>query len=83
MKKKFSDYVIDVFIYGVLIFVCVICLYPYLNQIAISLNEGVDSAKGGITLFPRKFTFENFTTIEFIFHLNLKRNVEVAACVAC
>lgn len=63
MKKKTSDYVIDVFVYSVLILVCVVSLYPYLNQIAISLNEGVDSAKGGITLFPRKFTFENFSTL--------------------
>jgi membrane protein len=38
-------------------------LYPYLNQVAISLNEGMDTALGGITIFPRKFTFQNFQAV--------------------
>lgn len=63
MKKKTSDYVIDAVIYITLIILCVLCLYPYLNQVAISLNEGMDSAKGGITIFPRKFTLENYRTL--------------------
>ena len=67
MKKKTSDYVIDAVIYITLILLCVLCLYPYLNQIAISLNEGMDSAKGGITIFPRKFTLENYKTLEKAF----------------
>lgn len=38
-------------------------LFPYLNILAKSLNEGKDTALGGITIFPRKFTLENFTMI--------------------
>lgn len=38
-------------------------IYPYLNQLAIALNDGNDSALGGITIFPRKFTLINFKTI--------------------
>ncbi len=63
MKRKASDYVIDSIIYMALIILCVLCLYPYLNQIAISLNEGMDSAKGGITIFPRKFTLDNYKSL--------------------
>ncbi len=63
MKRKASDYIMDTIVYAALIILCVLCLYPYLNQIAISLNEGMDSAKGGITIFPRKFTLENYRTL--------------------
>ena len=47
----------------VLIFISALMIYPYLNQLAIALNDGNDSALGGITIFPRKFTLINFQTI--------------------
>ena len=47
----------------VLIIISILMLYPYLNQLAIALNDGNDSAFGGVTIFPRKFTLLNFQTI--------------------
>lgn len=47
----------------VLICISALMIYPYLNQLAIALNDGNDSALGGITIFPRKFTLINFQTI--------------------
>lgn len=44
----------------ILVAFCVITLYPILNTLAISLNEGMDALKGGIYLLPRKFTLENY-----------------------
>ena len=41
----------------------VITLYPVINTLAISLNDGTDALKGGIYLLPRKFTFKNYTTV--------------------
>lgn len=38
-------------------------LFPYLNILAKAFNDGKDTAKGGITIFPRVFTLENFKTI--------------------
>lgn len=38
-------------------------LFPYLNILAKAFNDGKDSMKGGITIFPRVFTLENFKTI--------------------
>lgn len=38
-------------------------LYPFLNVLAIALNESSDTVKGGLTVFPRKPTIENFVTI--------------------
>jgi putative aldouronate transport system permease protein len=41
----------------------VIMLYPFWNTIAISFNEAVDTIRGGITLYPRKFTLQNYKMI--------------------
>ena len=37
-----------------------LAVYPFWNTIAISLNDGLDSLKGGIKFFPRKFTWKNY-----------------------
>lgn len=47
----------------VMIVVMMITLYPFLHVFALALNESSDTVKGGITIFPRKFTLENFQTI--------------------
>ena len=41
----------------------VITLYPVLNTLAISLNDGIDSLRGGIYLIPRKWTLQNYKTV--------------------
>ncbi len=41
----------------------VITLYPVLNTLAISLNDGIDAVRGGIHLIPRKFTLQNYKTV--------------------
>ncbi|MCA1295609.1 carbohydrate ABC transporter permease [Paenibacillus sp. alder61] len=51
------------FIYMFLILLSVSTLYPFLNAIVISLNEGLDTSKGGITLWPREFTWENYSVV--------------------
>lgn len=38
-------------------------LYPFLYLAALSFNQGIDALRGGITLFPRKFTLENYKII--------------------
>jgi len=46
-----------------MILLCISTLYPFLNVIAISLNDSVDTIKGGITIFPREFTLLNYAEI--------------------
>lgn len=41
----------------------VITLYPVLNTLAISFNDGTDALRGGIYLFPRKWTLKNYITV--------------------
>ena len=38
-------------------------LFPYLNIFAKAFNEGKDTARGGITIFPRVFTLDNFQAV--------------------
>ena len=46
----------------IMILFVIITLYPVLNTLAISLNDGTDALRGGIYLWPRKFTWKNYTT---------------------
>lgn len=41
----------------------VIMLYPFWNTVAVSFNEAVDTIRGGITLFPRRFTLQNYKMV--------------------
>ncbi len=41
----------------------VVTLYPVLNTLAISFNDGTDALRGGIYLWPRRFTLKNYTTV--------------------
>lgn len=63
MKRTKGEKIFNVFNIIFMILLCAITIYPYLNQLAISLNEGMDTMMGGITIFPRKFTLENYKTV--------------------
>lgn len=63
MKRSLGEKTFNVFNIILMLFLSVLMLYPYLNQIAISFNEGMDTALGGITIFPRKFTFQNYIAV--------------------
>ena len=47
----------------ILILLCFITLYPVLNTVAYSFNDGMDALKGGIGIWPRKFSTEAYTSI--------------------
>jgi len=59
-----SDIVFEVVNYTLLILLMVVTLYPFLNTLAVSFNDATDSLRGGIYLWPRKWTLENY---KFVF----------------
>ncbi|MBO0993360.1 carbohydrate ABC transporter permease [Bacillus sp. SD088] len=62
--KRFKKITLFDFILTIcMIIVIIITLYPFLNILAISLNNAVDTAKGGIYIWPRDFTFANYTEV--------------------
>lgn len=63
MKHTRGEKIFQVVNIFIMLLVCVVTLYPYLNQVAVSFNEGMDALRGGITIFPRKFTLANYETV--------------------
>ncbi|MEK5399246.1 sugar ABC transporter permease [Paenibacillus sp. VTT E-133280] len=41
----------------------IVTLYPFLNTIAVSLNAGNDTIRGGIYLWPRQWTLQNYKAV--------------------
>lgn len=62
-KKSVGDYVVLTLMVVIMVVVFVATLYPFLNSLAISLNYADDTILGGITIFPRKFTLDNYKNI--------------------
>jgi len=63
MLQSRSEKIANYIIIGLLIMFCFTVLYPFLNILAISFNVGTDTQKGGITLWPRAFTTENYYVV--------------------
>ena len=40
-----------------------LCLFPFINVLALSLNTGSDSMRGGVYLWPRAWTLQNYTRL--------------------
>ena len=89
-KYHLEDKILNVLIFVVLTFLVVVTVYPFWNTIAISLNDGLDSIKGGVKLFPRKFTLQNYKVL-FIddrlfkaFGISVSRTIlQTTLCVFC
>ena len=62
-KKRTSERVFDALNYTFMVLFCAACVYPFIMVLALSLNDGKDSMMGGIYLFPRIFTLENYKTM--------------------
>ncbi len=63
MKKSTGDIIFTVCNTIFMAAFIIITLYPVLNTLALSFNEGTDALRGGIYLIPRKFTIKNYTTV--------------------
>ena len=62
-KASFGGVMFDVIKWIILILFVIITLYPVLNTLAVSFNDGLDTIRGGIYLLPRKFTWQNYQTV--------------------
>ena len=59
----------------------IITLYPVLNTVAISFNDGIDAVRGGIYLWPRKFAMKNYETVLAMENLITGAKITVARTV--
>lgn len=61
MRRKITTF--DIVLAVLMIIITIVTIYPFLNVLAISLNDAGDTVKGGIHIFPRKFTLQNYKEI--------------------
>jgi len=61
--RSTGDKAFDTTVYIIMTIVGIVTIYPFLNVLAISFNNSIDTVRGGITIFPRQFTLENYKTI--------------------
>ena len=62
-KKHRKDIVFPIVNTIVLIVLMFLTLYPVLNTVAISFNDGIDAVRGGIGLWPREFSVEAYKSL--------------------
>lgn len=58
-REKILDYILVVVFIGVV----VITLYPFLNVLAISFNDPIDTMRNINFIIPREFTLSNYTYV--------------------
>ena len=61
--KKLEPIIFHTINYTLLVLLCAIMLYPMLNTLALSFNDGLDAVRGGVRLWPRSFTLNNYETL--------------------
>ena len=64
-KMATEDIIFYIFNTTFLVLFAVVTLYPVLNTLAVSFNEGNDAVRGGIHLIPRVFSTKNYEEIIF------------------
>ena len=62
-KKSMADRIFVICNTIFMILFVIVTLYPVLNTLAISFNDGTDALRGGIYLWPRRWTLKNYTTV--------------------
>lgn len=63
MKKIRKWEAFDIINACVLVAIAFTMAYPFINILAISLNDAMDTQRGGIYFLPRKFTLESYAVI--------------------
>ena len=60
MRQSFSERAFTVLSYAAIVLFTLLVFYPFYFCVMLSLNNGLDAQKGGIYLWPRMFTLENY-----------------------
>ncbi|AEE97264.1 carbohydrate ABC transporter permease [Mahella australiensis] len=77
-RRSIGDAIFDIINYTLLILLCVVTIYPFLNVIAIAFNDATDAVRGGIYIWPREFSLRNFEVI-FTENKNITQALKISA----
>ena len=62
-KIKSKDNILDYILLVIFIGVIIVTLYPFLNVLAISFNDPIDTMRNINFIIPRKFTWSNYICV--------------------
>lgn len=60
LKRTKGGTIFDTFNFIIMSLFTICMLYPFINTLALSFNDGIDAVLGGIYLWPRKFSLLNY-----------------------
>ncbi len=63
MRKTLEDRVINIVVYLFMSIIFILTVYPFYYALVISFNDGLDAARGGVFLWPRKFSLDNYEAV--------------------
>lgn len=63
IKNTASDYSMNTIVWIICVVVLIVTAYPFYYSIVMSLSDGQDALQGGIYLWPRKFSLENYKAV--------------------
>jgi putative aldouronate transport system permease protein len=63
MKESIGSKLFDILNIVFMVLFSFLILYPFMNLLALSLNDGTDAARGGIYFIPRKLSFESYSLL--------------------
>ncbi|MFQ3547132.1 MAG: carbohydrate ABC transporter permease [Termitinemataceae bacterium] len=62
-RSYLEDFLFDTVVKILLILLAIATLYPFWNTIVVSFNDATDTLRGGLTLWPRQFSFQNYRAV--------------------
>lgn len=62
-KRTLEDWIMDSVILVVMVLIVIVTVFPFYFCVVQAFNNGIDSTLGGVYLFPRSPTLDNFKTL--------------------
>ena len=63
IRRTGEDRAISLIVGLMMLFVFLVTVYPFWYAVVLSFNEGTDALRGGIYLWPRKITLDNYNAV--------------------
>jgi putative aldouronate transport system permease protein len=62
-NKDFGEIAFVAICYGIVIFVCIVTLYPFMYLLSASLSSSTSVMKNDVVLFPKEFTLRAYQVV--------------------
>lgn len=63
VRRSTGEEVVQIVLVAFFVLFSGLTLYPFLNALAYALSDPIEAMRGGLTIFPRKITWQNFELV--------------------